>query len=986
MSLSGDYLDTITSRGGRNSGITFLGNFDIKILMVDPSFPLPPEFYEYNRLVDKVYIGSHFGFEFQLDFYYVLKGSAVPPNVGFWRWTVLCDVKIVYPDGYIKSQTVSLGTELVDPAIEDYKEVAFPISFSSTSVFNPDKRVTLTEDASYFYHPPFTTLDLYEEIPTTTVESLSVTVTGLDSATVTENAHALTVNATTEYNYTITTDLHSKGSTAGVQPLQISNLTLNELIIPDYTYLHVINSNNYFYQTTSVDAKIQGTDDAFGVSVENQISASTNVTLERNIKNKGIINSWQSSYPDALDVDIAKFDITGRTITVPGGSFDESETYQKYSFNSTITIAGTGNTQSLIFNNLPTGYIQNTIDSASLVANGDYADAVRLPFRGWWKPGADIYHSKNTVLSGVGNTRNVDYNFSGYRYLDITGASTTASDETAKFTVSWDGIDVILEKDLIFSPGSQTKRIDLCFGGIAHTLFPDIQGQDNPYPRVNYIFGNTVGAVQYNSDMFGIGQVKKIQTTGNVNISEYKLTREDNTGKASFIAPFSTGQTAAGTSSNGFSNWQTDSPTRSFWSRRFWEQDVSGKNEEEFDYGFEYLLTSGIAASQYAISVQVLCDNINDRRDINNVKIHTGWLASPSYDSGAVGTNESLFNKDAAYCSWLNGFGQQCIAGISDFSILRDLSEEYGSRDIYTQLIFDRLNCNYPPDYYDPFQLEAPGETDLLLYSFSCLRSAAHGLVQESLLGQVVNLEDTSANIWGQGTTDIVGSYQTGLPGGLPENAGRIGYVTGIIPITKVFTAKRDRGSFYLNIPTTGNILSADISGFYQHLIGFSNAGTLNLILSDSFNFSTFIYLVTNVTSITNGAVRWKRKTSDNQIIATVEESSGSVKRYEFDNLITGVAGMATTLGTGTQPALAINNNGFELHFFRTTDAGGSIKRVGIDNNGDIIIPASIVVSGNVTTNGLAAYWYDDIPYLVYSHATNGITVVKSDDYGNTFS
>ena len=95
---------------------------------------------------------------------------------------------------------------------------------------------------------------------------------------------------------------------------------------------------------------------------------------------------------------------------------------------------------------------------------------------------------------------------------------------------------------------------------------------------------------------------------------------------------------------------------------------------------------------------------------------------------------------------------------------------------------------------------------------------------------------------------------------------------------------------------------------------------------------------------------------------------------------------MSTVLGVGVTPALAINKDGYELHFFRTTDSGGSIKRVGIDNAGNIVQSASIVVTGNVTTDGLAAYWYDDIPYLVYNDATNGITVVKSEDYGVTFS
>jgi hypothetical protein len=985
MPISGDYLDTITQRVGRSSGITFLGTSSMKHLVTDLSAAWPPEKYYYNRGINHVYIGNHYGFQFQLTFYLTEKGSAIPPSVGFWEWKYLCDVDIIYPDGYTKSGTINLGSELLDPSVILEKDVSFPVSFFCNIVFDDDKRVTITEDGTYYYHPPFTTLDLYEEIPAGRVQATSVTVIGLNSGTVAESTHALLSDAFTEYDFTADIDIYSYGSVAGIQPLEISNISLNELAIPSYNYIHSVDANNYFIQTNSIDTKIQGTDTLLGGPQYNQIEASTLVTLERNIKNVGKVNSWQSSYPDSLDVDIAKYDVTGRNVTFTG-SFDESETYQKYSFNSNIIFGITPNVNSLVFNNLPTGYIQNTIDSATLISNGDYEYATRLPFRGWWKPGADIYHEKNTILSGSGNTRNVDYNFSGYRYLDITASPNGAVAENGKLFISWDGFQNILEKDLTWNPGSQTKRIDLCFAGIAHTLFPDIQGQDNPYPRVNFIWSNTVGAVQYNSDMYGIGQVKRVQATGNITVSQFKLTREDNTGKGSFIAPFSQGQTSIGNTLNGFTNWQTDSPTRSFYGRRFFEQDVNGKNEEEWDYGYEYLLTTGAIVDQYPLSVQIFCDHLNDRRDINNVKIHTGWQASPSYDSGTLGTNEYIFNKDIAYCSWLNGFGQQNIAGIEDQSILRDLSEESGVRDVYTQMIFDRINCNYPPDYYDPFGLEAPGETELLLYSFSCLRAVAHGLVQEQQLGEVVSFEDTSANIWGQGTTDIVGSYQTGLPGGLPENAGRIGYVTGIISIPRTFTSKRYRGAFFVvPVPVDVNVLSADISGFYQGCIGTINLGDVDLIFSSTPDFSTFDTLSTNITGMSNVAIAWNHPTANNEMIIVTQRLSDSfILRYVLDDFVNGVASMGSIIGSGSTPAIAINGNGTQIIVWRTS--GANVRRIIFDSAGNISTVASNVITGNVEDNGLAVYWLDDQVFLVYNHTVNGLTVVKSDDYGQTFS
>jgi hypothetical protein len=987
LSLTGTYYDDITNRG-RVPRFSFNGSFDIKELVYDLSHAFPPEKYIYRRGVERIYLGNHFGIQYQLNFSMLLKGSAVAPFVGLWSWEYVCDVDIVYPDGYIKSGRISLGYETINPAVMVEKEVSLPVTFISGRAIPCFQYVDLFEDTTYGYHPPFTQLDLYEKIPSGMEWQTRVAVQGLTGGIVQENFHLTTSDAYSDYDYTIDTKIFSQGSLAGVQPLQLSNLLINELEIPDYNYLHLIDSNNYYHQTNVVDAKVQGSDDAFGTALFNFIEADTLVTLERNIKNKGIIHSWQSSYPDSLNVTIAKFDTTGRTITVPGGDFTEEELWQKYSFNSTIQIAGVPNNESLAFNNLPTGYIQNTISSASLIANGDYQYATRLPFRAWWKPGADIYHEKNTILAGSGNTRTYNSpnrnNFSGYRYLDITGGSASTQSEASKLFVTSDGATVLIEKDLIWNTGSQTKRIDLCFAGIAHTNFPDLQNQDDPYPRYNASYPPAAsGARIVNQDMYGIGQVGSVSVGGTVSISQFKLTREDNSAKASFIAPFS--NQSPQISGTGLTKVQTNSVNRQYFGRRFWEQDINGKNEEEYDFLQEKNL-AGDTIFSFKLSVEDLCDNIQNRTGYDGGKIHTGWNASGSYNSGTFPSSQYLFNKDIAYASWLNGFGQQCVSGDSRFSILRDLSQESGDRDVYTQIIFDKINCNYPPDYFDPFQLEAPGETQLLLYSFAALRSVAHGLVQEQQLGEVVNLEDTSANLWGQGTTDIVGSYQTGLPGGLPQNAARIAHSTGTIALPQILTAKRYRGAFYvIPVPTEVNILSADISGFYQQCIANVNIDNVELIFTDTTDFSTFDILPTDINTTQNVAISWKHPTNQNELILATERNTDSaILRYVLNDFVNGVASMGTVIGNGTTPAIAINNNGTEIIFWRTSSS--NVARIILDAQGNISTAASNVVIGNVDDKGLGCYWRDDVPYLVYSDTVNGLTVVKSDNYGETFS
>jgi len=999
MPSNGTYIDNISSRGGRDSELSFAGNFTIKILAVDPSFPLPPEFYEYDRYVDRVYVGSHFGFEYQLTFSMLLKGSAVPPNVGFWEWKFVCDVNIVYPDGYIKSGQVVLGSELVNPAVANYKDVSFPVTFNSQTIFQSVQYVDYTENPSVpaITFPYSTTLKLYEQIPLSTIQDVSVTVSGLNSGTVSDNTHPLTyVSANTDYQFTIDTKLHSSGAVANLQTLNLSPLTINELALPDYNYFHFIDSNNYFHQTTAVDSKVQGTDNIFGEPVYNFIEATTLVTLERNIDIEANIHAWQDSYPDDLDINLNIGGVGNQTYTAFSGFGSTSLTFQNYSFNSNIS----GTTESLVFNNLPsdTSYIQNTIISSSLAGNGDTTYNTRLPWRGWWKPGADIYHIKNSILPGTGNTRTYGefspgpfyQYFSSYRYLDITAANGTTQPQTAKLLI-YGPLDngffykTVLEKDITFNPGTSTQQVDLCFAGILHTNYPDIQTQDNPYPRPNASYYNS-NARYWNQDMYGISQVQKIELIGNVSVSEYKLTRPDNTAKASFLAGVSNDSPASNTTANNFI-WaipEYTSPSPSSRVRRFWEQDVSGRNEEEYDVIWSNFGGGSISP----LNVTNFCTNIQNRPGFKAGSVHQGWMASPSGPTTGdlIGHNLGWFQPGEAYASWLNGFGLQAIAGTKTYSILRDFSQESGDRELYSQMIFDRINSRYVPDYFDAFQVEAPGATSLKLIGFNCQRSAAHGLVQLSQFNQTVDMTSTVGENYGSATTDIAGNYQTGLPYGKAQNAAIVSYLANTSLNNKIFTSKRFRVAFYaVPVPENLIVLSADISGFYQQCIGTIDAGIVKLVFTSTPYFTSYDVLPTNITGMNNVAIAWVHPTNSNQMTLITERTSDSaILKYTLDDFVNGAASMGTVIGNGTTPAIAINNLGTQIIFWRTSSS--NIQRIIIDSAGNITTAASNVIVGNVENTGIGCYWNDDIPFLVYNHTTNGLTVVKSTDFGQTFS
>lgn len=993
---NGIYRDVMSSRGGRDSALSFAGNFDIKIKATDPSFARPPEYYEYDRFVDRVFIGDHFGFQFQLTFSMILKGSADVPDFGYWRWTFVCDVDIVYPDGFVKSGRITLGSELVDPLLYHFKDVSFPITFNSTTIFESVQYVDIDENGAIY--PPRTFLRLFEQIPMDTRQDVSVTVTGLTGGSVSDNVHELQyISANTEYQFTIDTKLHSYGATAGIQSLDLSPLTINELALPDYNYFHFIDGNNYFLQTTAVDSKVVGADNAFGEPQYRFIEANTLVTLERNIDVEAIIHAWQDSYPDNLSITATTTGVGGdsTSFTASGGFGTTSRNWKNYSFVSNIS----GTTNSLIYSNLPASdsTFRISINPTSLAGNGDTTIGTRIPFRGWWETGADIYHAKNTVIPGSGNTRTFSeftgglplQNFSAYRYLNITAGNATTTPQTTTLLIKspFDNgfqTQVVLEKQLTWNPGTSTKTIDLCFAGIAHTNYPDIQLQDNPYPRPNGLVYDAY-ARYINQDFYGIGCVKEIETQGSVTVSEYKLTRPDNTAKASFVAGLTSVTTPLVQNNAPWARGFGNSQIRV---RRFWEQDVSGKNEEEYD-----LQLSPPTLQYYGFSIQEICSNIQSRPNFGTTGgsrgfVHQGWTATPTGPTTGdlIGTNLGWFQPGAAWASWLNGFGLQAIAGTRTYSILRDLSQESGDREIYAQQVFDRINSRFPPDYFDAFQIESPGYPALKLVGFAIQRAAIHGLVQEELSGEVVDFESTGGSFYGQGITDITGSYQTGLPYGKAENSALVTYLTNNATLNKIYTSKRTRVSFYvLPVPSTLIVLSADISGFYQGCIGTIESGVVKLVFTSTPDFSTFDILPTNITGMSNVAIAWNHPTNSNEMILIAQRTSDSaIIRYELDDFVNGVAGMGTVIGNGTTPAIAINNNGTSIIFWRTSSS--NIQRIIIDSAGNISTAASNVIVGNVENLGLGTYWLDDQVFLVYNHTVNGLTVVKSDDYGETFS
>lgn len=963
--------------------------YDIFGKLTDGSYAIPPGYYVFERYAD-FQIGGHFGCYASITSQLFVTGSAqIPPPGIDWTWELRAIVTVDNGHGVTNTQTLVLknGVESNpnDPAYSPFTVQG--ISVAGTFNFSCDSEILydITESqpiVGQHLHPPYTVLNQYERSLVGGTATCSVTLNG---QTVTATG-PISTSQTTGYNFDAYIKAFSQGSLGGKEQAILSAPILNSLQIPNNGYIFARNADQFVEQTNTIKSVTTGYDDIFGDPQSSQAEITASVTLDRNVRCKGWVNAYNNSYPQSLDVNLTNFDGSTRTVSFTG-NYDETETFKKYSYTSVLIAPGFATLTDIVnFDDIPAGNFKNEITAASLTSNGDNDFNTRMPFRGWFFDGVSLYHQKYNLLSGSGNTYTFNSpnrtNFSGYRFVEINANSNTGSTVNADFYVRYGGNGTeILQAPLSISPTANNQYVDLCYAYNLHVSpTDDLSDQDNPYPRANPV-SNYDWASQklINDDLYGIGQVGQIRLDGNVTVNSFKLYRDDNTAKADFIAPISdTGL--------GFTQVFTGTANTTYYGRRFFHQDVQGRNDEEYDI---LRLTDGATTTYVPQTIAGFVTNINLLEGYQGGRVHLGWTGSSSTPSdGSTNLRDGYLNENG-YVSWLMGFGMEYIGGNQKFAFDRDLSQETADYDIYAQTIFDEINADFIPDYSDPFGLETPGQTELLLYGFNCQRGVAHGLWQLQQQGQTVYLQDLSSNIRGSSVTDLRGRYQTSLPGGQAELYNDIWFGISASIGTSIITSKRNRAAFYnATVPVITNLIkSADLSGWYQHLIAYTdNTDIVNFIYTNTPDFSNFIYQSTNIIDSNNVAVRWKPFSDFNSIILAVERNSGTVEKYICDALATGVSGLATTLGTGTQPAIAINGWGSEFYFFRTTDSGGSIKRVGIDNSGTVFLSSSIVVTGNVTTEGLAAYCFDDKIFLVYNHSVNGITVVSSDDNGVTFS
>ena len=955
--------------------------FSTKVRLWDLSYAKPPGTYEYESKVDFT-VGGHYGCSARLQVIYITTGSApVPGPAGTpWNWQIIARVTVNNGHGATNTQDV-----VIDSGSIPYGGVRFVDktgSFSGSFSFSCPSGIfyDITEsqpDPSTKYFPPYTNIKQYERSTVGGTASCSMTVNG----TATTASGTISTAKATTYNFDCTASNICVGSLAGVCDLLISAPLTNSIAIPSYSYLQYSSAANFVSQGGTIELKNTGTDDAFGDPQTNSNSLTSSVCKDRKLKMIGKANAFDITYPNSLSWIITGFDTTSRTITATG-NFDEIYTQDKYSFASNITLAGSSTNQSSALNTFK-NLLKSNIVASSLTANNDDNQAITR-MRAWNFAGANMYLADEyqVIGGGTGNLRSFSpyKNLNSYRYMDleVKSLSGTQSDNVSVLTAPTD------TRIWPFTTSSTTyeyKRFDLCS---PPNKTSSIDNQDDPYPRLNETYPSHFPAQErINQDYFGLNRTSDIGiTNANIQLNRIYMRKNADTAKSTFVFPQDYGMTA-NCWKKIFTDQNPGGVTTSFYGRRLWQQDVEGKVEEEYDV---YYTISGGTTTYFPLTISQFASNVQNR--------HIGWSCTPST---ALGTGLAAYlNSTTGYASWLGGITFKADTGGG--TIIKDwinVEQDAGKADadVLAQVIFDEFNTSeLVADYGDPFGIwKNPSYPLITIATYGIFRGCSHGLLLNNdatpMLAGVTNLYLTSSGAnRGSGVSIANGTYQTGSPKSLGNQNHHIDYLTLSQNNNPMISAKRQRTSFKNPTAITADILSADISNIYQHLIGYVDSGTVKLWITITPTFTAPIIITTNITGASNVAVRWKNNTKSNEIILDVQDTTGTIKKYILDSLSTGVATLATTLGTGTSPALAIDKNGVEYHFFRTTDAGGSIKRVAMDSTGRVIIASSIVVSGNVADKGLAAYCRNNDIYLVYSHTTTGITIVRSYDLSNTFS
>jgi hypothetical protein len=322
----------------------------------------------------------------------------------------------------------------------------------------------------------------------------------------------------------------------------------------------------------------------------------------------------------------------------------------------------------------------------------------------------------------------------------------------------------------------------------------------------------------------------------------------------------------------------------------------------------------------------------------------------------------------------------------TDFAFGHDIA----AGTITAQTLFDRINGNFPPDLYDPFDVNGGTDSALYLAGGSLLRGIAHGAILDSAgdpatTGTVdLLLATTSANRGTDSTLDAEGRYYTSTPWGLGESNHDAIQGTNNLGIDPLHTSHRFR-CWFRSLTAAGGCLAVDVAPNQRLCYANVESHTVVLHFADGPNGSNYVEVTTSITQVDCVAIAYDPTSAAGRLYILVEkQSGGGIDSYYTDDEGSTVSVATVVSAAGTHVSVGINPMGKRCVVFRHT--GNDIHRVIYDPQGNVITASSAVVASGVANDQTAISWRLGNWYLYYHDTAAGITQLVSVDDGETFA
>jgi len=913
------------------------------------------------------------------------------PHAPNWQWFIY--LTMTSNDGYGHSttvvKTVASGTESF---ATEWVDVAATLTGSWSCTVGTDKLWNIAEtsysiSSAPTVFPPSTSYEWYELSRYGSTPSCTLTIGG--TACTATGAYASGARHRMLYIF--------GASFAGVcQDEATASASITNYLVNGVTPYAASHTHSYLGQSTTnwSVSMTAGTLDNITVDLTSYARIAATCALN------GRIRAWSTSYPDSLTCRITGFDYetTGYRDVSGTGSISSSDTFYQYSSVSDIVKNSSSDSKTTALDSVPIS-ISCAITSASLTAVGEASTETRCMFRGFRFNGWSLAYNTTRSIAGTTNDRLfAPYEgMSGYRYLDIQIKAQSGTGVAGTFVLTDFHGNTKTWNITAATTSYQTVTIDLCSPDAwSVSALPLTDGKDNPYPRKNTASSSYAGSESVDSAYWGVTSCQRLRiATGAIDLGTTTLKQDTTNGFTnSHYVPSGLGYEHERITPAIVAEVDT---TTYYYSRRFWQQKNDGRDEEESDYWWQKTVGGATGVTTYSVtplSISDLAGQVN--ASDNSIVRHSGWTATNSVAYPGSGTcsvsqpplRDCFLNGGTGISTWLYGGGILATPNATsgtDFAY----GFEIGTGTITAQTLFDSINGDFIPDLYDPFDVNGGTDSALYLPFGTILRGPAHGIVFDNAgdpatTGTVtLQLSSDSSSRGTDSTFDALGNYQTGTPFGLGKANHSIVIGASSVGVNPMYSAKRQRAVFREET-LAGNCTAADVSPAQQATYGVITAsGGVKLYHSRAHNGTNWDEVTTPITNAECLSLAYQKHSGAMSLIIIVDTTSGEVKRYTTDDEGNTVS-VATTIGTGAHGTVCVSPNGMEYIFFRTSSS--NIQRVKRDPMGNVITAASNVVTGNVSDDEIACYWRLGVVYLIYTHTTNGITIVSSSDDAETFS